>query len=144
MKILVVLVSIAPLLTAASDPTLSLPTVNTIEYLEDRSSTTINDFLEDSFLLRAKHGYSRRFTNSEDKKALHDLAKKTSESLQSIAERQRAVKQQIEDYDSDNWDASYGTTGLWRKVSQNINTTILSKSHADLYLALTVDQPEKK
>ena len=56
---------------------------------------------------------------------------------------QQNLKQKIEDYQGDDWEEKYGSTGLWRKVSANLLETTYNKCQADYYLALTEDWPEK-
>ncbi|MHC4196222.1 MAG: hypothetical protein ACYSQZ_09875, partial [Planctomycetota bacterium] len=54
-----------------------------------------------------------------------------------------ALKKKIEDYEGPNWDDKYGSTGIWRKLSTDLYTSILIKSQIGYYLALTKQPPQR-
>jgi hypothetical protein len=99
-------------------------------------------FLQESFRPRMAHELNDEFLSPDDKKKLYELAKKAGEQLQRVAEKQNRLKQQIEDYNGDDWDIRYGSTGLWRKLSADLYTTNLSKCEIDYYLALCSPPPQ--
>jgi len=120
-----------------------LPTAEDINSLAQAAKSTVDTFLRQSFELRMKYEFSGRFPNPGDKENLYKLAKEAADRLQKIARNQRALKKQIEDYEGDDWDARYGSTGLWRKLSADLFTTGLSKCEIDFYTALAIDQPQR-
>ena len=109
-----------------------------------RAAGLITDtFMQESFRLRMGYEYNGEFLIPDDKNNLYKLAKKAGEELQTIAEKQNRLKQQIEDYNGDDWDIRYGSTGLWRKLSAQLYVTNLDKCEIDYYLALAADQPQQ-
>ena len=120
----------------------AMPTADDIKNLAERVKLAADTFMQQSFRLRMQYEYSGRFLTEDDKNNLHKLAKKASNSLQAIAKSQKELKQQIEEYEGDDWDAKYGSTGLWRKLRTDLYITVLSKYEIDFYLALTTEQPE--
>lgn len=118
----------------------SLPTAGDINSLSEKANLVTNAFVQKSFELRMGYEYAGQFINPDDKNKLHKLAKKAGSQLQAIANTQRRLKQQIEDYQGRDWDAKYGSTGLWRKLSTDLYITNLNKCETDYYLALTVEQ----
>ena len=87
--------------------------------------------------------YSGKFLTRRDSEQLNTLAKMGGDQLLAIEASQRKIKQQIEDYQGDNWDDKYGSTGLWRKLSAELNITAEYKGQIDFYLALTAWQPQR-
>ncbi len=129
----------------------ALPTAEDINSLAETARLTGDTFMQESFALRMRYEFSRQFSDPNDspqdaprrRDSLHRLAKTAGEHLQMIAEKQKTFKQQIEDYQGRDWDAKYGQSGLWRKLSADIYTTGLSKCEVDFYLALTAEQPQR-
>jgi len=120
-----------------------LPTAEDINSPAQAAKSTVDAFLRQSFELRMKYEFSGRFLNPGDKENLYKLAKEAADRLQEIAQNQRSLKKQIEDYEGDDWDTRYGSTGLWRKLSADLFTTGLSKCEIDFYTALATDQPQR-
>ena len=118
----------------------TLPTAEDINSLAEKARQTTDTFLQKSVQLRMSYEYSGKFLTQRDREKLHTLARSAGDQLQAIAESQRKIKQQIEDYQGDDWDNRYGSTGLWRKLSTDIYITNLAKCEFDYYLALTVEQ----
>ncbi len=118
----------------------AIPTAEDINSLAEKARQTTDTFMQRSFQLRMAYEYSGKFLTRRDKENLHTLAKTAGDQLQAIAESQRKIKQQIEDYQGNDWDDRYGSTGLWRKLSTDIYITNLAKCEFDYYLALTVEQ----
>ena len=136
----------------------ALPTADDINNLAETARLTGDTFMQESFALRMRYEFSGQFLEvnnspqsygllTEDaprrRDNLHRLAKTAGERLQAIAEKQKTFKQQIEDYQGRDWDAKYGQSGLWRKLSADIYTTGLSKCEVDFYLAITAEQPQR-
>jgi hypothetical protein len=122
-------------LSASSAKT--VPTAEDINNLSETARLTTDTFMRESFQPRMRYEFRGQFLSLEDKENLHILAKKAGDRLQAIAESQRKIKKQIEDYQGDDWDDKYGSTGLWRKLSRDLYVTILSKCEIDFYLALS-------
>ena len=135
----IALLFLCPLTNSAN----AIPTAEDINRLAETAKLTVDTFMQDSFKLRMGYEYSGRFSDPNDKENLRRLAQKASDRLQTIADEQRKLKEQIEDYQGDDWDARYGSTGLWRKLSADIYTTKLSKCEVDYYLAMASRQPQR-
>jgi len=121
----------------------ALPTAGDINSLAESAKLTTDTFMQQSFKLRMQYEYSGRFLTEGDKENLHKLAENTADKLQTIVKKQETLKQQIEDYQGDDWDARYGSTGLWRKLSADIYTAKSSKFEIDYYLALASGHPQR-
>jgi hypothetical protein len=115
------------------------PGVEDIEATAKQVRLISDTFMRQSFELRIQYEYSGKFLTQKDKENLRELAKRASNDLHTIAENQRKLKQQIEDYQGADWDERYGVTGLWRKLSKDLYATKLAKCEVDYYFGLTVD-----
>lgn len=122
----------------------TLPAAGDINSLAEKARLNTDTFIQQSFELRMKYEFSGKFLNPNDKDSLHKLAKEAGDKLQTIAERQKSIKQQIEDYQGRDWDERFGSTGLWRKLAGDIYVTTLSKCEIDFYLAIATEQPQRK
>jgi len=114
-----------------------------INNLAERARLTTDTFMRETLPLRLRLEYGGEFTAKQDKQNLYELAKNASENLQTIAEIQQTLKNKIENYQGDDWDAKYGSTGLWRKLFAHLYTTILSKCQVDFYLALASNPSQR-
>ena len=121
----------------------AIPTADDINILAEKARLTADTFMQESFELRMKYEYSGRFLQQDDKENLHKLAKRASDGLQAIANAQKELKNKIEDYEGDDWDDRYGSTGLWRKLSGDFYVTTLTKCEIDFYLALSSQQLQR-
>jgi hypothetical protein len=121
----------------------AIPTAEDINSLAETARLTADTFMRESFQLRMQYEFTGQFLTRNDKENLHTLAKKATDRLLAIAESQRKLKQQIEDYQGDDWDNRYGSTGLWRKLSRDLYVTTLSKCEIDFYLALSSQQLQR-
>ncbi len=128
-------------LSAAVSSADVLPTAEDINSLSRRANLAAAAFTADSFELRMKYEYSGAFLKQEDRENLRKIAQKAGHDLGAVAEEQKQLKQQIEDYQGDDWDRRYGSTCLWRKLSADVYKTLLYKCQTDFYLALTYKQP---
>jgi len=121
----------------------AIPTAEDINSLAEAAEQTTKNFMQESFELRMQYEYSGKFLGPKDEDTLHILAKKAGSRLTAIAEKQRKLKKQIEDYEGSDWDSRYGLTGLWRKLFADLYTTNLSKCEIELYCALTAQPTER-
>ena len=121
----------------------TVPTAGEVDSLAERVNQTSNTFMQRSLELRLRYEYSGKFLNPNDRQKLHRLAEETSERLRTIAKEQKTLKQKIEDYQGDDWDNKYGSTGLWRKLAADIYITTLCNCETDFYLALSSQKPQK-
>ena len=119
----------------------SLPSAEDINSLAEQVKLIGDAFIRASFQLRMQYEYSGQSLPQDNKEKLHKLAKSASDKLQTIIKEQETLKQQIEDYQGDDWDIRYGSTGLWRKSAGDLYKTIFSKCEIDYYLALAIEQP---
>lgn len=109
-----------------------------------KSKLIYDTFVEQSFQLRMSYRFSGHFVNADDKSRLYGLAKKAGKDLGEIANRQKTILKQIEDYEANDWEDRYGETGLWKKAVRNLYTTQLSKCEVDYYFALASSESEKR
>ena len=121
----------------------ALPTAEDINSLAENAKLTTDTFMQQSFKLRMQYEYSGRFLTKDDKENLHKLAKSAGNKLQAIVKKQEIQKQQIEDYQGDDWDQRYGSTGLWRKSAGDLFRTTFYKCKIDFYLALASGQLQR-
>jgi hypothetical protein len=126
-------------LHAAAVPADALPGAEDIEATAKEVRLISDTFFQQSFELRMQYEYSGKFLTQKDKENLRELAKRASDDLHTIAENQRKLKHQIEDYQGEDWDERYGVTGLWRKLSTGLYATKLAKYEIDYYFGLAVD-----
>ncbi|MHC4461150.1 MAG: hypothetical protein ACYS6W_04780 [Planctomycetota bacterium] len=131
------------LFALSASPANTIPTAEDINSLAETARLTTDTFMRESFQLRMRYEFSGQFLNRKDEENLQKLAKKAGNRLQAIAESQQKIKKQIEDYQGDDWDNRYGSTGLWRKLSRDLYITTLSKCEIDLYLALSSQQLQR-
>ena len=143
-KIATTLCMVVLFLSADTASAETLPTEEVINSLAESAKLTTDTFMQQSFRLRMQYEYSSKFLNQNNKENLNKLAKSARDKLQAIAKKQETLKQQIEDYQGDDWDQRYGSTGLWRKLSADIYTTKLSKFRIDYYLALASEHPQRE
>lgn len=120
------------------------PTADDINHLAETARLIGDTFMQKSFELRMKYEYSGKFVEEDDKNGLCKLAKEASDSLQAIAEQQQELKRKIEDYQGADWDDRYGSTGLWRKLAEDLYAAKLAKCEADYYTALIEWSPINK
>jgi len=121
----------------------AIPTAEDINSLAETARLTADTFMRESFQLRMQYEFTGQFLTRNDKENLHILAKRAGNRLLAIAESQRKLKKQIEDYQGDDWDNRYGSTGLWRRLPRDLYVTTLSKCEIDFYLALSSQQLQR-
>jgi hypothetical protein len=139
-KIAAILCTAASFLATPAGSTNTPPTAADVNNLTEMARLTTERFMQESFRLRMQYEYSGKFPNESDKEQLGKLAKKASDELQAVANKQRQLKQQIEGYEGSDWDDRFGVTGLWRKLSGDVYTTELAQCEIDYYSCLTVDR----
>ena len=113
----------------------SLPTAQDINDAAQKEKQTYDSFFTQTFAIRMQYEYSGRFLNPQDKDTLCEAARQASANLEQIANTQLAMKQAIESYQKDDWEALFGQTGLWRKLAADLLNTQTSKLEIDYYLA---------
>ncbi|MHC4334333.1 MAG: hypothetical protein ACYSUV_11365 [Planctomycetota bacterium] len=121
----------------------SVPSADDINDLAEAATLTVENFMQKSFELRFRYECSGRFVSKRDRENLQGLAKTATDRLLEIAESQTKLNQIIEDYEGDDWEARYGSTGLWRKLQRDRYVTSLSKCEIDYYLALSTQSPRR-
>jgi hypothetical protein len=119
------------------------PAAEDINSLSVKSQKVYDDFLRQSFGLRIKYEFNSNFIDRADGENLYKIAKTASDELAGIEREQRRLKQIIEDYEADDWDARYGSTGLWKKLSSGLYTTALSRAEADFFAAVSSAQRQE-
>ena len=127
---------------AISNSANALPAAEDVSRLAETTRLTTESFMQKSLKLRIGYEYSEKFLKQDDKAKLRKLAMAAGNQLTEIIKKQEQLKQQIEDYPGDDWDTRYGSTGLWRKLSNNIYIAALSKCEIDLHLALACEQSQ--
>ena len=120
-----------------------IPTAEDINKPAEEAKLTIGTFMRESIVLRMGLEYSGKFLRQVDKEKLSRLAKNASDKLQAIVQSQKKAKTQIEEYEGDDWDQKYGSTGLWRKLFAELYTTDLNRCEIDFYAALCAEQAER-
>jgi hypothetical protein len=126
------LFTLLPLPAIAAD---SLPTTQDINDADQKAKQTYDSFFSRTLRIRMQYEYSGRFLNQQDKDTLLNVAQQTSADLEQIANTQSAMKKAIEAYQKDDWEALFGQTGLWRKLSVDLLNTQTAKLEIDSYLA---------
>jgi hypothetical protein len=130
-------------LCAPARATESIPSADDINDLAGAATLTMDNFMQESFELRFRYECSGRFVSKRGREKLRSLAKTATDRLLEIAESQTRLNQIIEDYEGDDWEERYGSTGLWRKLQKDRYLTSLSKCEIDYYLAISTDPPKR-
>ena len=142
-KIISTLYGVIFILSAVISSANAIPSAEDISKPAEAAKLATDTFMQESLYLRLGYEYKGEFATLNDKENLRELAKKARDDLEAIAQNQKKLKQQIEEYQGDDWDAKYGLTGLWRKLFADLYRTTLSKCEIDFYVAITAAQPEK-
>jgi tetratricopeptide (TPR) repeat protein len=121
----------------------SVPSADDINDLADAAALTVEKFMRESFELRFRYECSGRFLSEKGRENLRGLAKTATDRLREVTENQKELNQRIEDYEGNDWEARYGSTGLWRKLQRDRYVTSLSKCEIDYYLALSAELPKR-
>jgi hypothetical protein len=128
-----------PLTTLADEPATS----KDVQTLAERAKLAAEAFMQKSFQLRMQYKYSGGFLSPLEKEKLSELAESAAAGLQQIANDQRKLKRQIEDYRGIDWEQRYGATGLWRQLHNDIYAAELAKCRIDYYSALAAERPKR-
>jgi hypothetical protein len=123
-----------------------------INSLAGEAKLTYEGFVRDNFPLRLEYEFAGKFFSDEHRSKMQQLARQASDKLTEIENKQRKFKQQIEDYEGDDWEARFGSTspatsgssGLWRKLTTDIYITTASNCQIGFYLAVSSDERQKK
>lgn len=100
--------------------------------------------MQESFTLRMKYEYYGQFVDKTDKDELAELSEEAGLELSEIIRIQQLLKEKIELYKGSDWDARYGSTGLWRKLFADLQTALLTKCQIDFYSAISCGPVEKE
>ena len=73
----------------------SVPSAEDVAQLSEKAKLIADTFMQQSFRLRMQYEYSGQFPNESDKEELGKLSKKASDELQSVANKQLQLKQQV-------------------------------------------------
>ncbi len=115
-------------------------TAEDVNRLADSATQIVTAFMQESFHLRMGYEYYDRFETDGDRETLLKLASKAADDLHRTAGRQRELKKRIEDYEGDDWEERFGSTGLWRKVAAELYRTELAICEVRYYHALACEQ----
>ncbi|MCK4751894.1 MAG: hypothetical protein KAS75_00505 [Planctomycetes bacterium] len=121
----------------------ALPTVEDIDVLAKTAKQTVEAFTQKSFEVRMGYEYNSGFLKAGDRESLSEFAKTAGSRLGTIIKKQEELKGQIEGYAGDDWEDRYGTTGLWRKLSADLYSAVLSKCEIDFYAAVSAEQLQR-
>jgi hypothetical protein len=124
-------------IAGASD---ALPTADEINGLSTKAKQITEAFLRESVGLRFQYEYSGHFLSDNDRGKLGALTGRASQQLQEICESQQNLKGRIEEYEGDDWDDRYGSTGLWRRLFADLYVTNLDRCEIDFYVVLSAGQ----
>ena len=123
-----------------ADPVVTSEDINNFA---DMVHQATDAFMQESFHFRLKFEYDNNLPNQREKQTFQKLAQKVASQLLQLAEEQKSLKSKIENYTGDDWDQRYGSTGLWRKLSEQLCRTNLIKCEIEYRLAISSDQRRK-
>jgi hypothetical protein len=101
----------------------TLPSEEDVNNLARKAKQTADDFYKNTFEIRMRYEYAGRFLDPNDKVKLLELAARASADLEKIAQNQNNLKKQIEGYQGDDWETRFGQTGLWRRLTADVQKT---------------------
>jgi len=114
-----------------------------INNLADMVHQTTVSFMQESFHFRLKFESDNNLLNQSEKQTFQKLSQKAVSQLLQLAEEQKNLKSKIENYTGNDWDQRYGSTGLWRKLSEQLCRTNLIKCETEYRLAISSEKPRK-
>ncbi len=121
----------------------AVPTAEDINRLAETAKTASGVFVRRSQPIRMQFECSGDFLTWQERQKLKGLAESADRRLAQIEEEQRTFKKQIEDYQGEDWEQRFGSTGLWRKLAADVLRTTLSRLDVDYYLALADEEPKR-
>ena len=113
----------------------SLPAAADINNLAADSRKCVDDFYAQTFESRFGIEFVPALFTEDDKQQLNHKVSAAIDRLADIEQRQRQLLGRIEDYDSNDWEARYGSTGLWRRLKAEIYNTALSGCEVGIFRA---------
>jgi hypothetical protein len=125
-------------------PAVSLPAAEDINNLSVQAREASEEFFRLSHLIRQEYEFAGRFFGDGRRETMHRLAVKAHDTLAEIEDKQRNFKQAIEDYEGDDWEEKFGSTGLWRKLSGDIYFTSVSACQSSIDAAVSSDNADEK
>ncbi|HUT29161.1 MAG TPA: hypothetical protein VMX13_05150 [Sedimentisphaerales bacterium] len=129
--------------SAMAQPSGTIPSAEDINDLAEAQRLTTQNFMRESLELRLRYEFGGKFFTTDEQEALHGLARRAGEKLHEIAQKQQNLGRRIEDYEGDDWEAIYGSTGLWRKFKTDQYVTSLSECEVGYYIALSAPRPQQ-
>jgi len=133
---------VIPILLIASVAARAQSTADHVVDLETRSSEIIRLFLDSTLTDRLAIEYAGGLPAGRTE-TLRRAAAEASTQLCAVAEAQRRLKSQIENYRGDDWEDIYGSTGLWRRLFQNLRTTMIGLCRIDYYRLLAAAEGDR-
>lgn len=121
----------------------ALPTAQDIAALARQGLLVAETFMQQSVEQRLGFQCCPQSISEADRAKLYALAAGASEQLATIISSQELFKKQIEDYNGDDWDRLYGTTGLWHKLCADLHRSRLLKCEIDYHFAVAAPAEEK-
>jgi hypothetical protein len=98
----------------------TIPSASDVDKLSLEAANTYSEFMQASARGRLQLELLGQTIDEATSKKLGEAAAKAVDHLADIAARQDALRGAIEDYQGADWDARYGTTGLWRRLKAEI------------------------
>ena len=124
----------AAVMITASFCNASPVTESQITAASQNAQNTYNNFLNYTIQQRLLWHYAQIKSAT-----LHDTASETASKLIDICTRQKALTQQIEEYEGQDWDKLYGQTNLWKKAKREIRDTLFYANSVLFFKAVTSD-----
>ena len=118
---------------------IAIPEAKIINWTIEKNQEQYQKFIQQSFIIRMAAEYKGKFLSEQDKEQLLSLARETSKRLSQLQNKQQRLKQEIEDYEADDWEEKFGENKLFRKLINNIFQTELNKLKVDLWQAFACD-----
>ena len=105
-----------------------------INLFADQASSAAQSFISQTIKLRLRYEY-RGFISDSQSQNLRGIAKKTSDQLDDIFQKQLRIKNRIENYSGEDWDRRYGDSGVWDTIRIDIFNTKILKAQIYYYSA---------
>lgn len=121
-----------------------IPTSEDIEAKDDSVQRIADEFMRQSAELRLGWEYAEKFFSEEDRLKMLELARVASVRIGNIYAEQVGDLRAIENYQGDDWDEIYGSTGLWRKGYSNVQQNEWFKCQMDRYAGQALAGKERE
>jgi hypothetical protein len=107
------------------------PDVNAVAVISGKIERTFQNFLSETLQQRLGIEYNDGQLSEKYKKSVSDAAQKYAEALAQMLDKQIKCKEQIEDYDGNDWEEKFGSTGLWNELKNDILKSRMLLSRID-------------